>query len=124
MCRSGRTGSIGNRIWQQCHHRFESCHLRMYYVYFLRLRNGDIYTGVAQDLKRRIREHKIGKVESTSKYLPCILFGYEAYLDKKDAWRREKYLKTTEGKRFFNQQYKEILGRLGSSRHSTGRHVA
>jgi len=95
----------------------------MYYVYFLRLHNGDIYTGVAQDLKRRIIEQKTGKVKSTKKYLPCILIGYEAYLDKKDALRREKYLKTTEGKRFFNQQCKEILRRIGSSRHSTGRHV-
>lgn len=52
-----------------------------------------------------------------------MLIGYEAYLNKKDAFRREKFLKTTEGKRFFNQQFKEILIKLGSSRHSTGRHI-
>ncbi len=95
----------------------------MYYVYFLKLSNGDIYTGSTSDLKLRIPEHKSGKVKSTSKYLPCVLIGYEAYLKKKDALRREKYLKTTEGKRFFNQQFKTILENVGSSRHSTGRHI-
>ncbi|MCL5019812.1 MAG: GIY-YIG nuclease family protein [Patescibacteria group bacterium] len=95
----------------------------MHYVYFLRLKNRDIYTGYSDDLKRRILEHKNGKVDSTKQYLPCVLIGYEAYLSKKDALRREKFLKTTEGKRFFNQQFKEILIKLGSSRHPTGRHV-
>ena len=95
----------------------------MYYVYFLRLSNSDIYTGSTEDLKLRITEHRNGKVKSTKNYLPCILIGYEAYLEKVDALRREKYLKTTEGKRFFNQQFKKILERLGSSRHSTGRHI-
>lgn len=95
----------------------------MYYIYFLRLNNKDIYTGFTSDLKERIPQHKSGKVSSTKNYLPCILVGYEAYLDEKDARRREKYLKTTEGKRFFNQQYKEIINKLGSSRHTTGRHV-
>ncbi|MBI2420967.1 MAG: GIY-YIG nuclease family protein [Candidatus Levybacteria bacterium] len=89
----------------------------MHYVYFLKLSNGDIYTGYSDDLKRRIPEHKSGKVKSTKNYLPCTLIGYEAYLEKDDALRRERYLKTTEGKRFFNQQFKEVLKKLGSSRH-------
>jgi len=91
----------------------------MFYVYFLRLKNGDIYTGYTENLKRRISEHKYGKVKSTDRGQPNILIGYEAYLNKKDAQRREKYLKTTEGKRYFNQQFKEILRELGSSRHTT-----
>ena len=103
--------------------RFESSTFRMHYVYFLRLQNGDIYTGLSDDLKRRILEHDNGKVKSTKNYLPFVLIGYEAYLEKGDALRREKYLKTTEGKRFFNQQFKKILEKMGSSRHSTGRHI-
>lgn len=95
----------------------------MFYVYFLRLNNGDIYTGSTEDLRRRAIEHKAGKVDSTKNYLPFVLIGYEAYLSKNDSLRREKYLKTTEGKRFFNQQYKIVLEEAGSSRHSTGRHV-
>lgn len=92
----------------------------MFYVYFLRLNNGDIYTGYTSELKRRIREHEAGGVVSTEKYLPFLFIGYEAYLNKDDAVRRENYLKTTEGKRIFNMQYKTILTKVGSSRHTTG----
>lgn len=61
------------------------------------------------DLKRRIFEHKNGKVESTKNYLPVDLIGYEAYKLKSDAERREKFLKTTEGRRLFKQQYRDVL---------------
>jgi len=81
----------------------------MYYVYFLKLANGDIYKGSTGDLKRRIKEHVAGKVESTHDYRPIILIGYEAYLLKQDAERRERFLKTTEGKRLLRQQYRDIL---------------
>ncbi len=57
-------------------------------------------------------EHQKGKVESTQYLRPIKLIGYEAYLLKSDALRREKFLKTTEGKRLFRQQYKDILLRV------------
>ncbi|NMB48561.1 GIY-YIG nuclease family protein [Candidatus Kuenenbacteria bacterium] len=81
----------------------------MYYVYFLKLANGDIYKGSTRDLKRRVKEHTAGKVESTRHHQPVILIGYEAYLLASDARRRELFLKTTEGKRLFRQQYRDIL---------------
>lgn len=71
--------------------------------------NGQVYTGSTKDLKARIHEHKRGNVITTSKYLPVKLIGYEAYQLKSDAQRREKFLKTTEGKRLFQQQYRDIL---------------
>ncbi len=81
----------------------------MFYVYFLKLSNGDIYKGITNDLKRRIVEHKSGKVDSTKNYLPAKLIGYEAYLLKTDAERREKFLKTTEGRILLKQQYRDVL---------------
>lgn len=84
----------------------------MTYVYFLLLSNGDIYKGSTEYLKRRIVEHQEGKVTSTSSYQPIRLIGYEAYLQKTDAQRRERFLKTTEGKRLLKQQYKDILEAL------------
>ncbi|MBI1870644.1 MAG: GIY-YIG nuclease family protein [Chlamydiae bacterium] len=33
----------------------------MYYVYILKLENGQLYTGFTGDLRRRILEHKRGK---------------------------------------------------------------
>ena len=71
--------------------------------------NGKNYTGFTTDLKRRVVEHESGSVITTRKYLPVELIGYEAYILKSDATRREKYMKTTEGKRYFRQQYRDIL---------------
>ena len=90
----------------------------MYYVYYLKMNNCQIYTGSTKDLKTRIRLHESGNVNTTSKYLPVTLIGYESYILKSDAQRREKYLKTTEGKRLFRQQFRDILkqiARPGSS---------
>jgi len=81
----------------------------MFYVYFLLLNNKKIYTGFTDDLRRRFEEHQNGKVISTKNKRPITLIGYESYQKKSDAMRREKFLKTTEGKRLFRQQYRDIL---------------
>ena len=81
----------------------------MFYVYVLRLSNKDIYKGMTSNLKRRMSEHENGKVESTAYYRPIKLIAYEAYLLKSDAERRERFLKTTEGRRLFRQQHRDIL---------------
>jgi putative endonuclease len=85
----------------------------MYYVYFLMMHNRQIYTGSTKNLTNRMKEHERGGVTTTSKYLPVILIGYEAYSLKSDAQRREKFMKTTEGKRLFRQQYRDIVLSLG-----------
>ena len=81
----------------------------MQYVYFLMLANGMIYTGQTSDLQRRLDEHQHGKVISTCHRRPLMLIGYEAYSLKSDALRREHFLKTTEGKRLLNRQYRDII---------------
>ena len=83
----------------------------MYYVYILRLSNGQLYTGFTGDLRRRILEHKRGKVLSTAKRGPVELIHYEAYLLGSDARRREKFLKGTEGKRYLQLQIRDILSK-------------
>ncbi len=84
----------------------------MFYVYILLLNNKQLYTGYTSDLKRRIAEHHEGNADFTSTRLPVKLIHYEAYLKKSDAERRERYLKTTEGKRFLKQQLRDILEEL------------
>jgi putative endonuclease len=84
----------------------------MYYVYFLFLNNEGIYKGITSDLKRRINEHKLGKVTSTKYKRPIKLIHYEAYLLKEDAERREKYLKTTYGRRDIKRQLSSLLKEL------------
>ena len=90
----------------------------MFYVYFLYLNNHNVYKGFTSDLSRRIDEHKNGKVDSTKNKNP-VLIHYEAYLLKTDAERREKFLKTTEGRRLLKQQLKDLLKKIGSSGHAT-----
>jgi putative endonuclease len=84
----------------------------MYYVYFLMQNDTHIYTGSTSDLKSRINTHNLGKVISTKHKRPLMLLGYEGYALKTDAQRREKYLKTTEGKRLLKQQYRDIINKL------------
>ena len=84
----------------------------MTYVYFLFLNNKKIYKGVTGDLKRRIGEHESGNVVSTKHKRPIKLIHYEAYLLKEDAARREKYLKTTYGRRDIKRQLSSLLKQL------------
>jgi putative endonuclease len=72
----------------------------MYYVYILRSqRDGKLYTGYSANLKRRIQEHKQKKTHTTARMGKISLIYYEAFISEKDARDREKYLKTTQGKR-------------------------
>jgi putative endonuclease len=88
----------------------------MYFVYILLLKNHQFYTGFSSDLKRRLSEHKNGRVKFTRNRLPVKLIHYEAYLHKEDAQRREKYLKTTEGKKFLRNQLKSLFKEINLSR--------
>ena len=83
----------------------------MYYVYILKLNNSNLYTGSCADLKIRYADHCMGKVASTKYKRPVNLIHYEAYTLKSDAQRRERFLKTTEGKRLLRQQIKDIIGK-------------
>lgn len=41
----------------------------MWYVYLLRCNDGSIYTGIAKDLERRVKEHNTSK--KGAKYTSC-----------------------------------------------------
>jgi putative endonuclease len=73
----------------------------MVYVYVLQSgRDGNLYTGCTRDLRKRLLLHNSRKVEATKDRVPLHLVYYEACLYERDAFRREKYLKTAYGKRF------------------------
>ena len=82
----------------------------MYYTYLLQsLMDKDFYTGSTKDLKLRFEQHNKGLVESTKERRPFKLIYYEACLAQGDAVRREKYLKTYNGKRFLKRRLKSYL---------------
>ena len=66
----------------------------MFYVYVLKSeKDGNLYTGYTNDLKRRVEEHNYGQNRSTKSRTPFTLIYYEAYKSKEDATHREKMLK-------------------------------
>ena len=65
-----------------------------YFVYLMTNRSGTLYTGVTNDLERRVYEHKQGiGSEFTSKYAIRYLIYYEECGDVRDAIAREKEIK-------------------------------
>lgn len=81
----------------------------MYYTYVLKCADAKFYIGFSEDLKNRIIMHKKGCVKSTKSRLPVELIFYEAYLNKYDALRREKYLKTNKGRITLKSMLREFL---------------
>lgn len=74
----------------------------MYLLYSQKDHN--FYTGYTSDLKRRIKEHLNHEELSTKFRNPLELVYYEAYKSKEDATAREKYLKTSMGRRVIRKQ--------------------
>ena len=66
-----------------------------YYVYIISNNFGSVYyTGVTNDLERRVREHKEGKIPGFTKKYNCKkLLYYEEYSDINQAIEREKRIK-------------------------------
>jgi len=84
--------------------------MKFYYVYVLKsLRKNWLYIGVTSDLRKRFKEHNVGKSMSTKAHAPFELIFYEAYRNLKDAKRRELYLKTTKGKTTLRSMLREYL---------------
>ena len=82
----------------------------MFYVYILQSeKDKRFYVGYSKDLKARINEHNSGKVKSTKNRMPLFLVYYEACINQKDATHREKYLKTSWGKRYIKNRLKNYL---------------
>jgi len=82
----------------------------MFYVYVLQSeKDKKFYTGYTSDLRRRFSEHQSGKTFSTKGRRPFKIVYYEAGIDEEDAKRREKYLKSTWGKRYIKGRIKVYL---------------
>ena len=82
----------------------------MYYTYVLQSKvDGKFYTGFTKNLKLRFEQHNKQLVESTKSRVPLKLIYYEACLDRNDATKREKYLKTYHGKMFIKKRLKSYL---------------
>jgi len=79
------------------------------HIYLASLKDKKLYIGQTDNLKQRFKEHQTGKNLSTSSRRPFQLIFYEAFLDKDDAIRREKYFKSSKGKSSLKQILRSSL---------------
>lgn len=81
----------------------------MYYVYIIKsLVKNFIYIGHTSNLRKRFKEHNLGKNKSTRNYIPFKLLYYEACNILTDAVKREKSLKTGFGRAYLKRRLSDL----------------
>jgi predicted GIY-YIG superfamily endonuclease len=83
----------------------------VWYVYFLKLKNDDVYVGSTSDLRRRFASHQNGNVASTRNLLPAVLSSYIAVQSEIIARKLEVYFKSGSGKVFARKRF--LSGLMG-----------
>lgn len=84
----------------------------MHYVYILQSGSDyGLYIGYSANLRRRLVEHQLGLVISTSHRGPWQLIYYEAYTEEADARGREEFLKSGAGRKFLAKQCRHYFAK-------------
>ena len=72
----------------------------MYYVYILLNKTKTrTYTGVTDDVDKRLTDHNAGRVKSSSPYRPYKIVHLESFKTMSEARQKEKFYKSTIGRR-------------------------
>ncbi|HET9183414.1 MAG TPA: GIY-YIG nuclease family protein [Candidatus Angelobacter sp.] len=67
---------------------------KCYWVYIIASLSGTLYTGLTDDLKKRLREHRLGLADGfTKRYKVHRLMYYELFSNDETAAAREKQIK-------------------------------
>jgi putative endonuclease len=74
-----------------------------YFVYILKSNNNTLYTGLTNNLRRRIYDHNNGFNLSTKQLRPLKLIFFACFPNKKLAANFEQYLKSNSGRSFRNK---------------------
>jgi len=77
----------------------------MWYVYFLQLKNDDIYVGSTNNLRQRLPMREKGLVRSTREYRPLCLRAYAAVDSELRARQLEIYFKSGSGKAIAKKRF-------------------
>jgi len=87
--------------------------MKYFYTYVLfSQKDHNLYTGFSKNVFSRLQQHNDGKNLSTKYRRPFTLIFFEAYLFKEDALKREKYFKTSQGKRALKLMLRTTLNKL------------
>lgn len=66
----------------------------MYYVYILECSDSSLYTGITNNLEKRLKKHNSGKgAKYTRSRLPVKLLAFEPAIDRSAALKREIEIK-------------------------------
>ena len=88
----------------------ETSDVSRYYVYILySMKDGKLYIGFTNNLKKRLTEHASGKVEATKNRTPLKIIHYEYFVNREDAQARERFLKSGYGRKQFKSFLKNTL---------------
>ncbi len=74
-----------------------------FYAYVIKSEEGHCYTGQTPDLDRRLGEHNNGLSPSTKHGHNWRYIYVEEFETRSDAMRREKYLKSSAGRRYIKR---------------------
>ncbi|HEY1009343.1 MAG: GIY-YIG nuclease family protein [Daejeonella sp.] len=73
----------------------------MYFAYVIKSQVADFYyKGHCKDVHNRLMQHNSGLTVSIRPYLPFELAYFESFLTEKEAIAREKYFKSSAGRRY------------------------
>jgi putative endonuclease len=82
----------------------------IFYVYILESESsGKWYYGFSEDLNQRIKDHQSNRSKYTRFKGPWKLIFKREFLDKTEALRFEKHLKTTRNKEFIKEKFKDYF---------------
>ena len=89
----------------------------MYSVYIIQSESdGSFYTGMTENLERRLKEHNRGKTKYTSGHLPWKLIYSEEHATRDEARAREKYWKSSQGRKWRNEAIIDVVSSLSADR--------
>jgi putative endonuclease len=79
-------------------------------LYVLKGKTGKRYTGITNNLPRRIKEHQLKKTKSGQILKDFFVLHTEEFPDYKTARKREKFLKSGQGRKWLDEfELKSVL---------------
>jgi putative endonuclease len=83
----------------------------MWFVYIIVSQKDNIhYSGISQDVSKRLDRQNNEKNRFTKGYMPWILLYLEPFHNAADARKREKYFKSGVGRKFIKTMVKNCAG--------------
>lgn len=79
----------------------------MFYAYVIKsLKNGSLYKGHCENIAERLKQHNSGFTLSIKNNIPFEIFYYEEFQTRAEAIKREKYFKSSAGRRYLKTKIK------------------